>query len=937
MKALLRKTYRSLVAVEQWSAAEIRHRRGGNAPPNSSSRSSLPNWAVLMLGTGSGIALEWIADLRLAYLARRTARPAEPVAVALVLSCFRILKRRVEHAVHYALEWAIGSYWLLRAVLGRWSADSHGSAKRICPLLTGLAYDAGQILCLSTPSHQTLELHAEKWRNPWSVLLQWADAAPDLLRLDINVDRPSRVRVSFLADGSLLGSKNLELGPEIGGRPFSICMRALGLAPACGSGEGLLVLEPLGQEEPPWVNVLVDRYANRSTLLVTRREPLPSINILTVLYRKSAEIRKFAEALDAQDYPGPVSVIAVDDCCPEDTRGELAQYLKGRSSDAAVQWSVETNQQNVGNCASRNRGLDQASADIVVITDADCVIAPRFLREVLASFMLDEADVVIGAFNIESCHRDIGRLVNQLQTHLVQAICEADLQDRWHPESFLNCVTRGIALRSTWLRDRHFDMRFNYSASVKSGFGWEDVDFGYRLYRDGARMAFNPAAFTVHVTHPPNSDPLSLAGRGLRNLRALVEVHPELAMLCRDWLVKTLGNYSVWDPGIEATDDYGAIATLLYPPEQRLEVSPSHGRRQPRKPDRQLRILTYRWHAAHQYELYKSGHRFHLLRTRDRNLTPFTQSWEYQHRPMPANASFVELEDVNPLDYDLLLLHFDENVLDWQNTNGVIDSLWGASFRYCLEQIDLPKVAVCHGTPQFHGMYHQQYTGADLLEVIPGTRERLREYLGNCLVVCNSHQAEREWAFARSTTIWHGFDAREYRVGPRNQGILTLGGAMRERPYYRGYYFKEKTAQLLDGAVAFNSLKVREPRDITARTGNAYARMRFNNYIEAIGLFGIYFNPTLRSPMPRSRAEAMLCGLVTVNARNHDVDEFVENGKNGFVSDTPEEAAEQIRWLIDNPHQCRKLGDNSRATATRVFSSERYLNRWQEIFHGLVD
>ena len=66
--------------------------------------------------------------------------------------------------------------------------------------------------------------------------------------------------------------------------------------------------------------------------------------------------------------------------------------------------------------------------------------------------------------------------------------------------------------------------------------------------------------------------------------------------------------------------------------------------------------------------------------------------------------------------------------------------------------------------------------------------------------------------------------------------------------------------------------------------GNAYADARFAHYVAALHGFDIYFNPTLRSPMPRSRGEAMLCGLATVNADSHDVDRFIENGMNGFYA-----------------------------------------------------
>ena len=83
--------------------------------------------------------------------------------------------------------------------------------------------------------------------------------------------------------------------------------------------------------------------------------------------------------------------------------------------------------------------------------------------------------------------------------------------------------------------------------------------------------------------------------------------------------------------------------------------------------------------------------------------------WDYGQRPLPDNARFRALDDIDSRDYDLAILHFDENVLAPENTNGVIGTEWGAAFRLFREQIDLPKVAICHGTPQFYGQYNFEY------------------------------------------------------------------------------------------------------------------------------------------------------------------------------------------------------------------------------------
>ena len=79
------------------------------------------------------------------------------------------------------------------------------------------------------------------------------------------------------------------------------------------------------------------------------------------------------------------------------------------------------------------------------------------------------------------------------------------------------------------------------------------------------------------------------------------------------------------------------------------------------------------------------------------------------------------------------------------------------------------------------------------------------------------------------------------------------------------------------------TLRVPEPHP--RYVGNAYALAKFRRYVDELRRYSVYFNPTLRSPMPRARGEPMMCGVVTVSARNHDVDRFIENGVDGFYAD----------------------------------------------------
>ena len=202
-------------------------------------------------------------------------------------------------------------------------------------------------------------------------------------------------------------------------------------------------------------------------------------------------------------------------------------------------------------------------------------------------------------------------------------------------------------------------------------------------------------------------------------------------------------------------------------------------------------------------------------------------------------------------------------------------------------------------------------------------------------MITNSGQAQQEWKFRRSKTIWHGLDPTQFPETTYNRGILTLGQAMAERPHYRGYFLAEKVLQSLPPDLQAETLQVEEPQVDFPPAGNQFAELRFRNYIDAIRRFSIYFNPTIRSPMPRSRVEAMICGLVTGSADNHDVSAFIENGVNGFRSNDPEELRDNLTMLGRNPKESRRIGQAGRKTACDLFNHDRYLQSWQTAIESL--
>ncbi len=660
----------------------------------------------------------------------------------------------------------------------------------------------------------------------------------------------------------------------------------------------------------------------------TRR--LPKISVISILYRKEAEIAAVLESLATQDYPGEVEIVLVDDQSPDQSRVIVERLIASRPAifGAAGRMPIRllTNEQNIGNCGSRNKAIEQATGDVFLIIDADCVLNSGCLSAHGAAHSRGDVDVVIGTHNLETNGKDPAAVIQEFERDFLKTQLQAQLQDPTVPGSFLNAITRNVSINRKFADARLFDEAFSYSRDPLSGFGWEDVEMGCRLFKRGARFVFTNRAISVHISHASSCDEGTKPARSIKNFRRLLEKHQDLRSVSRRWVLDTFQKICAWmdNSGIHENEDRRWVERHLQGFDSLRNVY---------KPRPQKRILSFRWHCPHQYELYKLPHQFTLFSLAE---GIYSSSWAYEQRPLRHNVSLKGVRQIDPRDYDLAILHFDENVLFPENTQGVLGATWGASFRWMRENLNLPTIAVCHGTPQFNGQYYRQYFGADAGSPLEYERSTLVEYLGDIAVVCNSHQARAEWGFRNSRVIWQGFDPMEFGPEPTGEGILTLGPPMKERPIYRGYDLFRAVQALAGDDLKFHFLKVPNPPYDYGTSGNDFAWAKFRLYNQEIRKHSIYFNPTQRSPMPRSRGEAMMSGLVSVSANNHDVSLFIKNGINGFYSNDSYELVDYLRFLVRNPEVCARLGRASRALAADVFNIDRYHRDWNQLIQDVA-
>ncbi|CAN5328751.1 hypothetical protein BH09PSE2_BH09PSE2_11940 [soil metagenome] len=663
-----------------------------------------------------------------------------------------------------------------------------------------------------------------------------------------------------------------------------------------------------------------------------RKRRLPKVAIVSVLYRKADVLPLFLQHVADQNYPGEIEVVPVDDRSPEpDVEVAEAFALRleaaGRT-DRKVR--VLQNAENSGNCRSRLNGIEASTdADILIVIDCDCLLNRDFVAAHVFEHAFDDVDVVIGPLNIESELRDPAEVVREIERDPGLITQLQMVQDPVQLDGFLNCITRNFSIKAAAARaEPLFDEDFAYSAKPGSGFGWEDVEMGYRLYARGAVIRYTRLAFSVHCTHASSTPEEAKVLGSMRNFELLFAKHPDLALAGRRWAVDTYEKIAAWADGTKV--DGGETRRSLD-----ARFKPALERDRPlltllRGESRRLRVLSYRWHVPHQYELYKLPHDFTLATGIGEN--GMVDGWSFDQRPLRPNVSFAPSAHLDGRNFDVAVLHFDETVLSAQVCNGVIPASWGDPFRWLLAQ-DVPKVAICHGTVPFEGQY-----GLDperKASFVHHEQERLRLVRGleaaGVTVVCNSHQALGEWGFTDSRVIWHGFDPQEFPPGRHDLDILALAPDW-HRPHYRGAWEQGIVeARLAKGRSIESAAHLGGAMEI--RNSQDYAVRQFRSYVDRIGRFKFYLNTTLRSPMPRSRGEAMITGVIPACLPSHDVERFIDDGVNGILAQTPEALADRLNSLAGNEAAVRAMSAEARRTAMDVFNHDRYLTAWTQLLY----
>ncbi|MGZ3399424.1 MAG: hypothetical protein ACXWKX_09210 [Caulobacteraceae bacterium] len=639
----------------------------------------------------------------------------------------------------------------------------------------------------------------------------------------------------------------------------------------------------------PWASapLLGESDTLRRLVDLARQEAAPSVSVVVLADGPALGLVEALERLRAQSWPDIRVVVAVPEGRKADRDAATAaiEAVFGHARDGRavlVEGPADPVERFV-------RAAEAEPADIHLLLDGPWLANRDFVAAHVFEHLDPGVRTVAGppVVRAKPGERQVLTAALDHDPEALRRLAAPD--DPVQPDSFVNLGRAPFSIKGGASA-----LAGGPSSAAEPGPAWRRIAAGYRLYLDGERIQYTDRALALAPEEAPPAAPLAPAPAAW-----LATLDEDFGLTARRWLA------SIGAPGLAPAPAAPFVS---------------------RRPARALRVLSYRWHVAHQYELYKLPHQFTLATDAGEN--GMINSWDFDHRPLRPNVRFAPASQLDPAEFDVAIAHFDENVLAPELCNGEVTQAWGDPFRW-LMSLPLPKVAICHGTPQFIGQYGLDPGRKARFEVHEGERARLAAFVKDALVVCNSHQAEAEWGFARSQVIWHGFDPNEFPPGKGDLDVLALGGDWK-RPHYRGAWEEMEVRSRLNPEIRVETAD-HAGGACEIRGGNPYALARFRGYAARLGRFKAYLNTTLRSPMPRSRGEAMMTGAAPVCLDNHDVSLFIENGVNGFYSKDSAELADFLNHLCRNEASARRISAAARRTALDMFNHDRYLAAWAEL------
>jgi len=199
----------------------------------------------------------------------------------------------------------------------------------------------------------------------------------------------------------------------------------------------------------------------------------PQVSIIVCTYNAKADLRECLRSLEQLKYQAK-EIIVVNDASTDGTLEFLEAFQQG--SDMKI--TVVTNPTNLGVAGSRNVGIRQSTGEVIAFTDADCVVHPDWISELIKGYEHDRVAAVGGG------------IVSKQITNIWE-LCEKGRDFVATREGYVShLVGCNMSFERHLLQQHMFDDDLKY--------GYEEYLICDKLVSDGYKIYYRPQAIVNH-------------------------------------------------------------------------------------------------------------------------------------------------------------------------------------------------------------------------------------------------------------------------------------------------------------------------------------------------------------------------------------------------------------------------------------------------------
>ncbi len=191
------------------------------------------------------------------------------------------------------------------------------------------------------------------------------------------------------------------------------------------------------------------------------------ISFIATVFNEQGSIIRFLESIFNQSIP-PDEIIVVDGGSTDDTLSEISKFkFPQRKNNPNIKILFKKGNRSLG----RNEAIKNAKGDVILSSDAGCVLEKDWVKEILKPFKNKNTDVVAGYY------KSVAK--NSFQKSLIPYVLV--MPDNINENDFLP-ATRSMAFKkSIWKKAGGFDEKLSHN---------EDYAFANKLKEINAKIVF---------------------------------------------------------------------------------------------------------------------------------------------------------------------------------------------------------------------------------------------------------------------------------------------------------------------------------------------------------------------------------------------------------------------------------------------------------------